>query len=468
MAVRFDADAEDYTRALTLGSQSALTMCSWYKISVDRNTWSSAWFIDNGQTDNWGVQTAEDGVTVGTVLDGNSTAGFAATVGTWYFIAFASSGTTGTFYYKAAGAASLSTVAISGVTATNAATLRLGESPWGAEWLNGCLAAVKAWNIQLTQAEIEIEAAQYVPNRVSSLVGFYPLVRPETTDYSGNGRTLSGGTGAAVEDGPPIPWRGASPRLILPVSVGGTNAVAENAAATGAANNPSASIKPAGGDATAIATANNAAPSVDSNSQAVTATASANNAAAEVNPNAGNASATATAETASTSIKVNAECATATATANNATVATGAFVSALAECATATAIAGDVDASLDVAPATASATAAVQENAASINAAAVLASASAVINNAAASIGALVAAAAATATANQPAALVSVAAASATATASAGDATIGGGQVNGTSTPTVSGLASVPQVTGLGAAASVTQRDSSTSTVSDG
>jgi hypothetical protein len=229
VAVRISASGQDFSRALALGSLTALTAAFWWKVSVDRNTYSSAFFVDNGQADNWGVQTGVDGTTANIIQDGTSTASVAMTVGTWYFGCLALSGSTGTFYYKAAGSAALSTTAITGVTATNAATLRLGESPWGAEWLNGCLAAFKLWNAQLTADEVLQESTQYVPNRFSSLVSWHPLVKTELIDYSGNARTLSGGTGTATEDGPPIAWRGGSARLILPAA---TAASASGSAST--------------------------------------------------------------------------------------------------------------------------------------------------------------------------------------------------------------------------------------------
>jgi hypothetical protein len=222
VSVRLSATGQDFSRALTLGSLTAITAAFWWKISVDRNTYSTAFSVDNGQADNWAVQTGVDGTTANVILDGTSTPSVAMTVGTWYFGCLALSGSTGTFYYKAAGTATLSSTAITGVTATNAATLRLGESPWGSEWLNGCLAAFKLWSAQLTVDEIQQESQQYVPNRFSSLVSWHPLVKTELTDYSGNARTLSGGTGTATEDGPPIPWRGVSPRLILPTATAAT------------------------------------------------------------------------------------------------------------------------------------------------------------------------------------------------------------------------------------------------------
>jgi hypothetical protein len=225
-----DADGEDYTRALALGTQTALTVCGWFYLSVDRNTWSTIFSIDNGTSDNWLMQTSDDGVTMSTVFDASTQQGIGAmTVGTWYFICLATSGTTGNLYYRTASNPTLTTVAVTSVTANvNAATLRLGESPWGGEWWNGRIAAVQVYTVQLSAAEAHQESMQYAPRRLTNLVAWYPLVKPETADYSGNARTLSGGAGATTEDGPPIPWVATSPRLVLPApTAGGTLAIGQ-------------------------------------------------------------------------------------------------------------------------------------------------------------------------------------------------------------------------------------------------
>ncbi|ARX81498.1 hypothetical protein SMD44_00896 [Streptomyces alboflavus] len=210
MAVRFDADAEDYTQALALGSQAAISASCWAKVSVDRNTFSTAVSLDNGTSDAVFLQTATDGVTMGVYEEplGNfAGTGRAMTVGTWYWLAYSISGTSGTMYSRALSDTTVTTSALTGLQAThNIANLRLGESAWGTEWLNGAVCAVKIWTAALTQNELESEALLYRPQRIANLVGWYPLHRPETADYSGNGRTLSGGAGTAQEDGPGISW----------------------------------------------------------------------------------------------------------------------------------------------------------------------------------------------------------------------------------------------------------------------
>lgn len=291
MAVRMDADGEDYTRALALGTQSALTFTCWFKISVDRNTYSTIFSVDNGLSDNWLLQAGADGTTVATVFDASTQQGMGnLTVGTWYFVALATSGTTGTLYHRTAAATTLTAVTLSNVSGVNAATLRIGESPWGGEWLNGCVAGARLWLAQLTATEATQESQQYVPQRTANLAAWYPLVRPETTDYSGNARTLSGGTGTAREDGPPIPWRATTPRLIYLPSGAATHSADATTTATAAVTATGTTTKPAAVTLTGTATISGAGtatkPAVTTLNASLTITADAAVIAAPVNADA--------------------------------------------------------------------------------------------------------------------------------------------------------------------------------------
>lgn len=231
MAVRFDADGEDYTRTANLPSQTVFTWCFWVVLDVDRNTWSTA-LSQHIDTSNYThIQTDEDGVTL-TLFDSASTqiAIQALTVGTWYFVAVSRNGTGANtnIYRAAAGAASLS--AQTGQTLNSNFTptvLQVGESAFGSEWLNGRIAAVKIWSgVALTQAEIEAEWRQQCPVRFANLNSFYPFlaggaVAAAQADYSGIGGNLSGGTNSATADGPPVPWRLSKRRMYSAVAAGG-------------------------------------------------------------------------------------------------------------------------------------------------------------------------------------------------------------------------------------------------------
>lgn len=227
MAVRFDA-AESYNVTLTLGSQANYTFSCWAYISTDRNTFSTPWSFDaNTDGSAFICQTDSDGTTMKVYDDG--VGNFVATgpsmsVGTWYYLCVAVAGTSGTFYWRTASSA-MSNATWTGAARTITRVL-VGDDRY-TEWINGRVAAFKFWTAGLTAAEVDNESRQYAPLRVANLQTFYPFVKAETTDYSGNGRTLSGGTGTTTEDGPPIPWRQSPPRLILPAAGGGTTFTAD-------------------------------------------------------------------------------------------------------------------------------------------------------------------------------------------------------------------------------------------------
>lgn len=84
--------------------------------------------------------------------------------------------------------------------------------------MNGRLAAVKLWDAALTTAEVQNELAQFAPVRTTNLLRYHPFHVAETTDYSGNGNTLTAGaTPAATEDDPPIPDVVPTAQLRIPV-----------------------------------------------------------------------------------------------------------------------------------------------------------------------------------------------------------------------------------------------------------
>jgi hypothetical protein len=159
MAVRFDASGESYTTQLEVPKPPCTILC-WVKITTDRNTWSTFWDIDDGGDTNAAIfQTQSDGVLPYLDLPGTDINGSAMTVGTWYKTAVTWTGSTLTLYMAAAGA-SLAQVG-TGTLSITPNVLRIGESIYGGEWLNGCLANFKHYSFVLTTAEMESELANY-------------------------------------------------------------------------------------------------------------------------------------------------------------------------------------------------------------------------------------------------------------------------------------------------------------------
>lgn len=278
MAVRFDTSGEKYTRSLTI--PSAWTVCFWFLMSVDRGGNQGPFALGG---------TAADGATVfldgGTTLKcfdlGSNGGGFGSlsvTVGTWYRTALTVSGTNCSWYYGIAGSA-LTVSSVANIqNASGTQTMHIGDPSFSGDWWNGRVAAVKFWDAQLSQADLEAELGQYVPRRTSNLLQWHPLLSAGTVDYSGIGNALSGGSGATTEDGPPVPWGPLRTKLILPATA--ISAAAGGTAALGlAATGTAAKVATQGGScslgASATGTARRAAPCGGAAALAVSGTAMA-------------------------------------------------------------------------------------------------------------------------------------------------------------------------------------------------
>ncbi|MEU1883416.1 LamG-like jellyroll fold domain-containing protein [Streptosporangium sp. NPDC020072] len=207
MAVRFSATGQSYSRTLGV-ALSAFTVACWVKLVANRSAYTTLWSLDNGTGDFFLLQTSMAGTDMAAWDD----AGLAQivrtmTVGTWYYIAISVNAADGVTVSRAAGDNAFDVGGWSGQSSAVAdAILRIGDSPYSEEWMNGTIAAVKFWNAALSQAELEAEYGQYMPVRTTNLQAWYPFLRPETVDYAGRGAALVGGSGAAREDGPPIVW----------------------------------------------------------------------------------------------------------------------------------------------------------------------------------------------------------------------------------------------------------------------
>lgn len=212
MAVRFDADGEQYTRSLNLGSVTNWTVTCWAKMAVNRAATTVLWQIDNGS----GTSRLRANAWNGSALTFQSDTsawfglmGHTLAVGEWTFVGLSSTTNPGQVRVRVRVAGSSTwiggTPAQADIT-VSAQTLRIGAGPNTEEWINGSLAAVKIWSAALTTDELELESWTNLPYRTANLTAWYPFLTASAVDYSGNGQTLVGGTGAATDDGPPISW----------------------------------------------------------------------------------------------------------------------------------------------------------------------------------------------------------------------------------------------------------------------
>ena len=239
MAVRFDAVNEGYVGSTGLPDMHTYSVTWWAYISTDRNTWSTFICLDSS-TDYTQVATAEDGTTLILYNSDSSLEPEAPlTPGTWY--AMALTFTTGpdqddplaTLYWGTdPDDLSFHSGWIQPHTSTDFRIAHRApsnpsdsESP-KREWLNGRVAAVKVWDSVLSAAQVAAELKSYEPVVTDDLLRVHKLQVPEPTDYSGNGNTLTGGTGASTEDNPPISEAPAVPtgRFLLAYEGSGSTA----------------------------------------------------------------------------------------------------------------------------------------------------------------------------------------------------------------------------------------------------
>jgi hypothetical protein len=198
-----------YTRSasgLTLATTS-ITWCAWAKMTT------AATYAMVVASDDAGSHYCQFGVSSGGInlfLSNGGTTAFNFTTGTWTFIAATIDRTAAEnwIYYANAPATTLTREFFfanpsSHLLDTN--TFSIGGDGFGDPWA-GSIAAVKVWNAVLTQTELTAEAAKYAPQRTANLWGAYSFQSgPQTTDDSGNSRTLTAvGTPTLDASGPPI------------------------------------------------------------------------------------------------------------------------------------------------------------------------------------------------------------------------------------------------------------------------
>lgn len=218
MAVRIDADGKELSRAGDPPSATTLSLCFWGKITTDRNTFST--FIEVATNSGSYVifSTDSDGTGLSFYSGGGSPTPIQLTVGTRYFIALAKSSGNVTIYVAADSATSFTTSSTTSAGSPSPSNVRLGESVFGGEWLNGVMQNVKVWSgVALTQAELWQERLSYRPKRTLDLYAWWPLLPGSDAergrDYSGRGRNLTV-TGTITDEAlMGLPW-GDSPRLV--------------------------------------------------------------------------------------------------------------------------------------------------------------------------------------------------------------------------------------------------------------
>lgn len=236
MAVRFDAE-ENYSSTSSPPGATFTVTCLAY-LSVDRDQYSTFWESAASTTDFFLFSTDFNGQIPSLYVNDATLrlAGSSMTVGQWYQFGMVRTATTAATLYHGLLGGSLTAVSASGLGANTPTTLRIGASVFTNEWLNGRITAFKQWDAALTAAEVSAELRQYSPRRSTNLVRFHPFQIAETTDYSGNGRTLTVTGSPTTEDGPTLPW---ARSVVALTHIGSTTWAAPASAATVSPTYPS-------------------------------------------------------------------------------------------------------------------------------------------------------------------------------------------------------------------------------------
>jgi hypothetical protein len=208
VAVRFSANGQDYSSTASPPATTFTVVC-WARFASLPSNYQTVWSSDQPGGATYLELAMEPADSTIHVFNQSisSLTGLVVSAGTWYKTAVVLSGGTGTLYFAAAGQ-TLSTFSTGSFGAVTSPTLKIGNSGFNSDWLDGNVANFKHYSAVLTQTEIEAELNSWTAVRTANLVRHHKFQVAETTDYSGNGNTLSGGTGATTEADPTIPESG--------------------------------------------------------------------------------------------------------------------------------------------------------------------------------------------------------------------------------------------------------------------
>lgn len=214
MSVRFDAAADRLLRTTDLlDMNSTYSWGCWVRIVTDLNAQSTFFALDDNNINNIDVvRTAANGTQLqlrcSIAGTGTNVSGTDIGTGTWRHIMMVRESQTSLKLYLDGVLDATATDNMTG----RASALRMEHGAirdTNAQPSDSRVAAIKAWSVALTAAEVAREVYTIRPVRTANLYGFWP-VRPgsgeRVKDYSGNGRDWTEAGTLTDEDPPPISW----------------------------------------------------------------------------------------------------------------------------------------------------------------------------------------------------------------------------------------------------------------------
>lgn len=205
-AVRFDASTDVLSATTGVPASTTWTVTCWvYTIGLGTR-FRNAWTLNDSGVGQGASVTFRDFADALQASDYSTYGGggvnpLTASTATWYKTALVVSGANATFYRSAEGNALVSGGVADFTPPTTPGRLYLGGDAFGS-WLDGRVAAFKMWQAALNSTEVAAEFTQYRAVRTANLLRDHPF-DGATTDFSGNGNTLTaGGTAVSYEAGP--------------------------------------------------------------------------------------------------------------------------------------------------------------------------------------------------------------------------------------------------------------------------
>lgn len=207
MATRFDNVADRLSRTTGLPTSDAFTMACWYsRVSVGgtfeaiMTLYASPTFLKVGMPS-----------AALTISGASGSAAFATSYSnnTSFFLAMVSNGSGAGNLVGYAGVpadAALQTASDDSLSAT-VTDMNFGNNS-NADWINGRISGLKAWNVALTAAELENERWTWLPRRIANLIYFNPGITDNEIqiDWTGNGNLTKAGSLSTSLTQPQIAW----------------------------------------------------------------------------------------------------------------------------------------------------------------------------------------------------------------------------------------------------------------------
>jgi hypothetical protein len=215
MAIALSGSTQYASRsASSPNANSDYTLAAWVRPTIVNN-WQGLFFLGPTTSSTESTDYCEINSSGQTYLRSRNGAGTATTAttgsalsaNTWYHLALVRSGDTLTLHLNGVSDTS-QTAAVAGRNATSA--LVLGGYVPDSEFLQGRIAAVKAWSAALSASDIAIEMQIVRPRRAGNLWGWWPMIDATLAhaliDIGGSARDLTGNNTPTIADGPPVRW----------------------------------------------------------------------------------------------------------------------------------------------------------------------------------------------------------------------------------------------------------------------